>query len=482
MTDHREANVTGEIGRGTARIASATALRTALSMGLSAATAAVIARALGAGEFGVYAGGTAAFYLAISLTDLGFAMALARELATRPGDAGRLLRATVQVQVLWSVAVALGLLVAALAAGGTRGRVMLILAPAVVFSGLGASRQIFTVRYRAAPLLVLDILSALGQAAALIALAAVGAGPVLLAVALAGAISLNVVVAAVLAHRAIDSARPQAGDRAQMFRLALPVGIPSVLASLYFSIDLVLLGWLVASRQLGHYAAAVRFLTALVAIPGLVMAAGVPGLARSASDRGELSRFAGTLAHWLAVTALPLCVGLIVFAGPAVRVVFGSSYHDAAGLLRVLMVAGLVILANNVLAMVLISIRALRRMVLVSLISLIANVAGNVVLVPRYGVSASAWLTVLSEVIVLAYAVGALRHRLDYGTVAARSWRAVSVTLAAGAVGLALGPGRPYAAPAAAGVLAVGLLVLRAWPAELLPERLRWLAAPVAVR
>ena len=482
MTDHRQPNRTGEIGRGTARIASASALRQVLGTGLSAATAAVIARTLGASDFGLYAGGTAAFYLAISLTDLGFAVVLARELATRPAEAGRLLRATVHVQVLWSIVIALGLLATGLLAGGTRGHVMLALAPAVVFSGLSASRQIFSVRYHATPLLVLDIVSAFAQAGALISLAATGAGPVLLAAALAAAISLNVVMAALLAHRVIDPARPAHGDRLQVLRLALPVGMASLLSSLYFTIDVVLLGWLVVSRELGHYAAAVRFLTALVAIPGLIVAAGVPGLARAASDREELSRFAGTLAHWLAVTALPLCVGLTVFARPAVRLVFGASYEDSVGLLRVLMLAGLLSLAGNVLAAVLISTGVVRTMVFVNLFSLAVNVAGNVTLVPHYGVAASAWLTVSSEVIVLLYAVGALRHRLRYAIVLRRTWRALAVTVAAGGLGLALGPSRPYAVAAAAVGLAAGLLALRAWPAELLPERLRWLAAPAVVR
>src|SRR5579875_1840587 len=100
MTDHLEANPTGELGRGTARIASASAVRQVIGTGLSAATAAVVARSLGASGFGLYAGGTAAFYLAVSLTDLGFAVVLARELALEPGQAGRLVRATVHVQVL----------------------------------------------------------------------------------------------------------------------------------------------------------------------------------------------------------------------------------------------------------------------------------------------------------------------------------------------------------------------------------------------
>jgi O-antigen/teichoic acid export membrane protein len=336
------------------------------------------------------------------------------------------------------------------------------------------------VRYRAGPLFVLDIITALGQSAALIALAATHAGAVAIAVGLSVSSALNAAVAALLARRVVGRSRPQRGDRRRILRMALPVGIASVLSSLYFTIDQVLLGWLVSGRELGHYAAAVRFLTAVVAIPGLVMAAGVPGLARTVGDRNELSRFAGTLAHWLAVTALPLGVGLAVFARPAVRLVFGGSYTESVPLLRVLMLAAAISVANNLLSIVLMSAAVVRAMVLVNLLSLIVNIAGNLALVPRYGVTASAWLTVASEVVVVVYGLVALRHRLCYGVVLARSRRALVVTAAAAGIGLALGPSRPYALPAAVVVYAGGLLVLRAWPAELLPERWRRLSAAAA--
>ena len=459
------------VGRGTARIASASALRQVLTTGLSAATAAVIARTLGAGGFGVYAGGVAAYYLAISLTDLGFAIVLARELATHPDQEGRLLRATAHVQLLWSALVGAGLLVAGLVTAGTRGAVMVVLSPAVLVSGVSSARQIFVVRYRARPLLVLDIATAILQTAAMVTLALAHTGPVALAAALAVTVSLNVASSAVLGRRLVDRERPRPGDRGRILRLALPVGVGSVLSSLYFTIDVVLLGWLVSAHELGHYAAAVRFLTAVVAIPALVMGAAVPGLARAVGDRLALSRLTGTLSHWLAVSALPMCVGLAVFAGPAVRLVFGSGYGESAPLLRVLMLAGALSLCNNVLSMVLISARIVRTIVLVNLVSLLVNVAGNLALAPTYGVQAAAWLTAASEVIVMVYAVWALRHALSYRVVLRPLWRPVMACALAAIAGLALGPRHGYALAAGAGVLLVALAGLRAWPPELLPAR-----------
>lgn len=453
-------------------------MRQVLGTALGALTAAVVARALGVSRFGTFAGGTAAFYLALALTDLGFAVVLAREMAQNPGREGRLLRATVHVQLLWSAVIATGLAGLGLVSGGTRGAVMLVLSPAVLVGGLSSSRQIFTVRYRARPLLVLDLATSLAQAAALITLAALGMGPVELALVMVFTAAVNTLASAALARRVIDDERPRAGDRRRMLRLALPVGIASVLASLYFTVDMVLLGWLVSSRQLGHYAAAVRFLTAIVALPGLLVGAGIPGLARAAGDREQLSRFAGTLAHWLTVTVLPLCVGLAVFARPAVRLVFGSAYTDSIALLRVLMLAAVLCLASNVIGAVLISVSIMRTNVLVNVLSLAVNVTGNIILAPRYGVIASAWLTVASEAIVIAYGLGALRHRLSYRLIGARVWRGALACALAGGLALTLGPSRAYALPAGLAGLAAALLALRALPGELTPARLRRFAGP----
>jgi O-antigen/teichoic acid export membrane protein len=467
-----------EIRRGTARLASVAALRQILGTGILALTAAVVARALGAADFGVYAGGIAAYNLALAFTDFGFGVVATREMAKHPGQEDRLLGTIMQVQVMWSTLVAAGLLVTGLLSAGTRGGVMMVLCPAVLISGLTAARQIFVVRYRAAPLLVVDIGTAVLQGTAMIGLALLGAGILAVAAALSISVIVNVLLVVALARHMISPGKPRAADRVAILRMAIPVGVASLLASLYFTIDQVLLGWLVSSRQLGEYAAAVRLLSLLVTIPGFVMAAGIPGLARSATDRATLSRFAGRLAHWLAVTALPLSIGLMVFARPVVEVVFGHAYAESASLVRILMTAGVLALVSNVLGNVLLSLHVVRTMLIFNVLSLSVNVAGNLLLVPRYGVTASAWLTTACELIVVSYGVVALRHRLSYRIVLAAVVRPLIATVLGATVALALGPSKPYAAPSAIGTFLLAVLALRAWPSELLPTRLRYASTP----
>jgi O-antigen/teichoic acid export membrane protein len=363
-----------------------------------------------------------------------------------------------------------------------RGEVMVVLCPAVLIGGLSSARQIFTVRYRASPLLVVDISTAALQAIAMSGLALAHAGVVAIAGALCVCTCLNTIVVVVLARRMLGSAETRHGDRLRILRMAIPLGIASLLASLYFTIDQVLLGWLISSRELGEYAAAVKLLSMVVTVPGFVMAAGIPGLARSADDRVMLSRFAGMLAHWLAVTALPLSIGLMVFARPAVELVFGPAYTQSIGLLRILMIAGVLTLVSNVLGIVLLSLNIIRAMLVFNVVSLAVNVAGNILLAPRYGVTASAWLTAACELIVISYGVAALRRRVSYRIVLAPVWRPMIATLLAAAVGLSLGANRLYAIALAIASFVFAVVALRAWPAELIPARVKRIAAPKRTR
>ena len=453
-------------------MASVTSLRNIILAVLMAVTAAIVARFLGATNFGLYAGGTAAFNLALGLTDFGFTMVLTREMARRPGDQGRLLRATIQIQVIWSTVIALGLIALALVIGGTRGDVMLVLSPGLALAGLGASRQIFAVRYRAMPLLIVDLSTAALQAMIMIALAVTHSGVIPIAAVLSANWCVSGVAATLLARRMTDMPTPFRGERVQILRMAVPLGLALVLASLYFTVDQLLLSWLVSPRELGYYAAAVRLLSVVVMVPGYVMAAGIPGLSAQAADSVALSRFAGMLAHWIAVSALPLCVGLAVFARPAVHLVFGSGYAQAAPLLRILLIAGLLSFAANLQGNVLSVLSIVRLQIVFNVISLVVNVVGNIVLVPRYGVAASAWLTGVCEAIVVSYGVVVLSRRLSYPLVLTRVWRPICAVALASVAGLALGAYDPVSMAASTLTFITVMTTLRAWPAELLPERL----------
>jgi O-antigen/teichoic acid export membrane protein len=448
---------------GTRRVATVAAIRQVVTMGVLAFTGIVVARFLGPHSFGLYAGGTAAFNLALGFCDFGFSALLLREMAKRPDEASRLMSAALAAAIVWSAAITLALIGLGLVAGGTRGKVMLILAPSIVFFGIALSRQIFTARYRARPLLILDVTSTLAQCGIMVALAVNHAPLLLLAANLSVWNILSASIALLMARRMVHISMPAWRDIATFVSGALPIGVASLLASLYFTIDLTLLGWLVKPTALAHYAAAVRLLSLVVMIPSLILTAGLPGLARSSTNREDLSEFAGTLARWIGMAVLPVGAAFAVFAYPLVHVAFGSAYAPAAPLIRILMVAGCLAFSSNVTGVTMISLGIIRPQIIFNSLSLVVNVAGNVLLVPRYGVTASAWLTVASEAIVFGYGVVVLRHRLDYRAIGGQVRGTLLAVVAGSVVGLALGANSVVSMLAAAAAFLVVGAVTGAW-------------------
>jgi O-antigen/teichoic acid export membrane protein len=444
------AKIDQKIRSGTARVATATGVRQILTTGALALTAATVARCLGPQSFGTYVGGTAAFNLAIGLCDFGFSLTLIRRLAKYPGDTEKLMGVGLVVQLLWTGALTFVLAAAGVAVGGTRGAIMLVLAPALAFSGLAVSRQIFSVKFKPIGLMVMDITTTLAQCAIMLALALAHVHVIYLAANLCVWGCISSLLALILARRETAFAIPSRSDVTEFARAALPMGVASVLASLYFTIDLTLLAWLVKPAELGQYAAAVRLLNVVVMIPGFIMAAGIPGLTWSANDRDALSGFAATLAKWIALTALPLGVGLAVFARPAVQILFGSAYLGAVPLLRILMLAAFLAFASNVLGITMTALGIVRPQVIFNTLSLIVNVTGNIILAPRYGVHVAAWLTVASESIVASYGVVTLAKRISYRRILEETWRPLLAVGAGALVGLALHDVEPVAIAGAA--------------------------------
>jgi O-antigen/teichoic acid export membrane protein len=452
------------LSRGTARMASATGLRQVLSMGMLAVTAAIVARALGPTDYGFFAGGTAAYTLAVAMTDFGFSLLVAREMSRRPAEEGALLSAAMASQLVWSAILTGALFFGGLSASGPRGTVMLVMCPALAANALGVTRAIFTVRFRASPLLILDVSTTLAQCAVMVCLALLRAPVYALAINISVFSCVVGLVSAWLARGLVRIVRPPMKSVIKFFRTAFPYGVASVMASLYFTIDLTLLGWLVSARSVGHYAVAVRFLTIIVLVPGFIMGAGFPGLSRTSHDESEFSGFSAMLAHWIFSSALPLGVGVAVFAEPAIRLVFGSGYVDAVPIVRILMLAALLSFVSNITGLIMMTLGIIRPQIYFNSLSLIVNVAGNLLLVPHFGIEASAWLTVVSEAIVVSYGLVALRKRIAYGLILQQVWRPVLATTVAGVVGMALGATSATAVVASALVFVGLMTVIGGWP------------------
>jgi O-antigen/teichoic acid export membrane protein len=367
---------------------------------LSAISTAILARKLGVSGFGAYSAGLAMYYLALSACDFGFGNVLGRELGRGRSDDGSLVRSMLRTQTAWSGLIGLATIgfCFAVGIGVLRIQVLIVLAPAVALFGLSGVRQVFYANYRVGLLGTIDVISNVAQVLVVVTVALAGGGPVAIAVAMSTMIIVNVIVVVTAGIHLVDDGASSREISRRMLTDSLPLGVYSLLASAYFTLDLSIVAFLVSSRQVAYYAAATKALTLLVTVPGLVVSAVLPGLASSVGDPGDLGRLVARAWHWLTAAALPLCVGVILFAPLFVKIFYGRDFGPAVPLVRILALSGVAALLSNVFGSALIASRRTRWLIIQGSVALVFNVAGNLALVPHFGVTASAWLTVITEV------------------------------------------------------------------------------------
>jgi O-antigen/teichoic acid export membrane protein len=443
---------------------------------LSGLSAIAITRLLGPSNYGQYATAIATWSVLGAGADFGFTLMLARDMAR--AETGRhrpMLRSAYEVGLMWSLALAIVLVGLAVSAGptSTRGIELLLLAPSMAINGLNPARAFFEITYETRKLLIIDVSILVVQVITMVVLAASGLGPIAVTLVVSiGSIVGNLAVSYV-ASRMLEPASGGGYSRIELVRRAAPLGLLSVMTKVYLLIDLVLLGWLVKGPSLGHYAAASKLLTVLAGLSGVVMGGALPALSTYADRRVELEQLIARVWHWLVVIAVPMFIGVALFAPLIVHVALGGKYVGAEPLLRILCIAGEISVVSNIFGNLMIALHKTRALFVQNAAAIVLNVGGNLLLVPHYGVAAAAWLTAATELLVCSASLLTLRHELSFRGCARVSVRPAAAIAAATAVGLVLSRWQLPAAIASSALFVALLSVFRGWPSEFRLGRLR---------
>jgi O-antigen/teichoic acid export membrane protein len=187
-----------------------------------------------------------------------------------------------------------------------------------------------------------------------------------------------------------------------LLRLGVPYAIGAALSTLYYSIDTVMLSKMDTFRSVGVYNIAYKFAGVLEFLPAAVMSSVLARLVRNWPDDPP--------AFWAAfnkaVVLLALCsalviAGFLIFAAPAIRLLYGPGYVAASNATRLVTASQCVgfFTALGVTTLV-----ALNRNVmypLAALVGVAVNVGINLFVIPRWSYNGAAWATLTTEVVVV---------------------------------------------------------------------------------
>lgn len=365
----------------------------------------LLARRLGAAEFGTYV-----FVLTFvsyfgALSDGGLGRYLIRDVARRP-DHGRFYLGQITSLRLVLGAVAYPLMVGVALLTGGRAGLVAVAGLSVFFGAVaGPLASWFTAREELRVAALWGLLSSVSTALFVLAAVAVGAGAggAIVAVTLANIVPTGYLL---LTLRRRDE-RIEPGVSPAFWWGALRGSFPYLLLGVtglvYFRVDGLMLTWMKGPEANGVYQASYRLMDAATDLPGVVVAALFPTLARLHVESRERLRRAYLRAMGaLALLGLPASVLIIALAGPVIRLLYGGGFDGSVIVLRILAVAVFLIFVDTANTMLLYSGDDLGTVLYLSLANTGANVLLNLLLIPRYSYNGAAVATVLSSALSLA--------------------------------------------------------------------------------
>lgn len=375
------------------------------NLALGVVVAAALVRTLGDAGYGQWATALVALELTGFFMQFGLEAVVVREAAADPKREGEWIGALMLVRVVMALPVvlaALGLIVVI-----SDSREMLIagaiLAIGMPFGGTGGLQIAFELRVNnRVPMFVLTLKSILWLAAVL-GIGMLGGGIVALAIAMIVTNSLGAIVLAVMALRVTRiRLRPSRARLIRLIRIGAPIGIASLLVIAYARVNQLLVFEIAGAVEAGYFGAVYNVLQQGHIVPISVLTTLAPIIAASwPGDRARTLRVVRQGVELMMIAALGGLAASIVLAEPLVTFVFGEEFAPAAPALPVLAGAFVFICLGYLTGNLLLVTGLQRRLVLVSVLALIANVVINLLLIPRYGFMGAAWATLFTEVVVI---------------------------------------------------------------------------------
>ena len=204
--------------------------------------------------------------------------------------------------------------------------------------------------------------------------------------------------------------------RRDFLRQGAPFALSGMLYTIYYQIDVLMLGLMTGLEQAGLYKAAFVFVAAAYLLPGTLfqhyLLARIFRWWEDGTDLAPRVRrgLLGCLAYGGVVAGL-----FALLAGPLLVMFYGEAYATAAPALRWL---GIAVLCHTLAIGVgafLVTEAGIRRKVRVQIVTAVLNVAGNLLLIPVLGIMGAVVATIVTEAVLMSgYAlmlVRELRHQ-----------------------------------------------------------------------
>ena len=186
-----------------------------------------------------------------------------------------------------------------------------------------------------------------------------------------------------------------------LIKQALPFALMDVFILIYFNIDRVMLSYMVNDTAVGLYTAAYTLALAFLFISVSVSTASYPTISRLYRKNNELVlKIYRTLFKYLLAIGIAMAVGTALLASQIVGLVFGQGYLESIPVLKIVVLICPIMFITNLMGRVLGAIHMERPLVWLTGLGAFANVIMNLMLIPIIGIMGAAIATVITEIFI----------------------------------------------------------------------------------
>lgn len=379
---------------------------------------AIIARAVGVSQFGVFSFAMSVAIVALVVIEMGQNRHASRMIAHAQGRYTHVFLPMTLNKFVIGVAVA-ALVHLVLRLGGMGAEAVwcttALIGWATLLGTVDSVRAILRSIDRMGTDSIINAAESAGRLLAVVIAVILGANVVGLGLAYMAEALVASVLAFVLVSRTVQLI-PKAGewiDPRSFLRGSVGIGLAAMASTGFYRIDQIFVLPLAGEVASGLYGAAARAAFTAVVAAGLVCQAAFPRLAASRDSHNEYRKELLSAIRLAVLVGGSAAVAIFLLAEPIIVLLYGEGFEAAVPMLQVLSLA---VAFNGFTGIAVNSAHALHRekKVLPRVVTLVIVVSTlNLIFVPRYGAMASAWISAFGELLMASSILWLSRDRLS---------------------------------------------------------------------
>ena len=197
----------------------------------------------------------------------------------------------------------------------------------------------------------------------------------------------------------------------KVLRASAPMAVTGMVTAVYFSIDIVMLGFLRSQVEVGLYVAAGKFYLVGMTAATILRSVYFPVLSRLLNNGPARREASGHFVEVIIFFGTLIALGGFLLASENLEIVFGTNYVRADNALRILMVNLFLAHIVAVYHVQLLAWGLQKQQMQIVVAGAAFNVAMNLWLIPKFGMVAAAATTLASSLVVFALALFILKRR-----------------------------------------------------------------------